>query len=420
MIRALFLTPAYPPFPGGGERYVYSLARYLNKYNVAVTVLTSAACTEQDLWTGTKPGLIDLEEEREGSVLVRRLPVRPFPGGHTALIAWRKLMVVISALPGDQTILLQRFAQFIPPIEQLEANLNALRQPFDLVHGFNISWEYPLLTGWHYAQKHKLPFIATPFMHFGTGEDRVARNSTMDHQRHLLTTADRVLTLTAVEQEGLAQLGVAAARLAVVGSGVDSLPPLGNTAVLHKKHQLSTPYILFIGRASHEKGAIHAAQATLSLAQQGAELTLALIGQPAPEFTRFYNHLSPREQQRIRPLGILNDIDKHTLLAAATALLLPSRTDSFGIVLLEAWAHGIPVIAARAGGIPGVVDDGKNGLLIPFADVPAISAALHRLLSEPELRHSLGECGRDKVTAVYTWERVTERVHQQYTQLLSG
>jgi glycogen synthase len=418
MTRILFLSPAYPPLPGGGERYAKALANQLAERGYAVTVLTSHAQHEQQLWrgAGSQP-----HQTQEGKVTVIRLPLRPFPGGRTGLLAWRKLMVLLSALPGDQSRLLGHMARLIPPIVGLEDALATLPVQVDLVHAFNISWEWPLWAGWQWAQKHGLPFVATPFMHFGTGHDRVALNATMDHQRQLLLGAKRLLVLTAVEQTGLLALGVERERVAVIGGGVDSVvTAVDDTDDLRGQYGLSSRYALFLGRVSYDKGAIHAAQAVLALTAQDIDITLGLIGQPAPEFTRFYDNLTPAEQTRIRPFGILDENAKHGLLAGAEALLLPSRTDSFGIVLLEAWLHGVPVIAARAGGIPGVVDDGVNGLLVPFGDIPALSGALHRLLAEPNLRQQLGEQGKAKATTVYTWERVADSVAQQYTAILKA
>jgi glycogen synthase len=414
-MRVLFLSPAYHPMPGGGERYARALAEHLAERGTAVTVLTSHARHEQELWRGAAS---PPTQTQEGQITVIRLPIRPFPGGRNGLLAYRKLMVLLSALPGDQSRLLGRMARLIPPLVGLEDALAKLPADFDLVHAFNISWEWPLWAGWQWARERGLPFVATPFMHFGAGHDRVALNATMDHQRRLLVGADRVLVLTAVEQTGLQQMGVE--RVAVIGGGVDEVAEGGETAVVRQQHRLMTPYALFIGRASHDKGAIHAAQAALALAAQGADVTLALIGQPAPEFTRFYDRLSPTEQARIRPLGILNDAEKHALLAGAVALLLPSRTDSFGIVLLEAWAHGVPVIGADAGGIPGVIDDGQNGLLVPFGDVAALGGALRRLLDDPALRQQLGEQGRQKVARQYTWPQVAARALDQYDQILTN
>lgn len=411
-MRLLWLTPAYPPFTGGGERYAHALATHLAQMGTAVTIFTSHATREQDFWRGVSnpPAW-----EHDGQIPVLRLPIRPFPGGWRGLLAYRKLMVLLSALPGAHSRLLPRMARRIPPIDGLQSALAQLPPEFDLVHGFNISWEWPLWAGWQWAQEHGLPFVATPFMHFGTGQDRVARNTTMAHQRQILMGSSRVLALTAVEQQGLQQMGVE--RVTVVGGGVEAPPSLGDTAVLSQQHQLTPPYALFIGRASKEKGAIHAAQAVLALAQQGIPITLALIGQQSPEFAHFYGRLTPTQQQWIRPLGILSENDKHTLLAGAVALLLPSRTDSFGIVLLEAWTHAIPVIGARAGGIPGVVDHEQNGLLVPFGDVPALSAALRRLLQEPALRRHLGEQGQQKVAQQYTWPQVAAHVLAAYAQL---
>ncbi len=305
-------------------------------------------------------------------------------------------------------------ARLIPPLPGLAARLEALPGPFDLVHAFNISWEYPLLVAWQYARRRGLPFVATPFMHFGEGNDRVARNATMHHQRQLLLDADCVLALTDVEQRGLLALGCQPGQIAVVGSGMDKPPQTIDTAV----PPLPAPYLLFIGRASREKGAIHAAQAVLQLRQQGVEITLVLIGQSTPEFDRFRHRLPLDQQQQIRPLGILPEAVKHALLQNSKMLLLPSRTDSFGLVLLEAWYHSKPVIGAAAGGIPGVIDAEQNGLLVAYGDVPALAAAIRRLLTDPDLSQRLGTQGRQKVARQYTWPQVAQQVLTQYHHLL--
>jgi glycosyltransferase involved in cell wall biosynthesis len=83
---------------------------------------------------------------------------------------------------------------------------------------------------------------------------------------------------------------------------------------------------------------------------------------------------------------------------------MPSRTDSFGIVFLEAWANGLPVVAAAAGGVPEVVRDGETGLLVPFGDLDRLSRALATLLSDPVLARSLGAAGRAMVESGYTWD----------------
>jgi glycosyltransferase involved in cell wall biosynthesis len=241
----------------------------------------------------------------------------------------------------------------------------------------------------------------------------------MDHQLKILTAAEAVLTLTAIEEEGLINLGLQPNRVTTIHGGLDrpSLPPNPNEIL--EQLNLSKPFALFLGRASFDKGAVHAAQAICHHNSQNTPLTLILAGQSTPEFDRFYQKISPQEKAWIRPIGLISEAQKQTLLAAAEMLLLPSRTDSFGIVILEAWANATPVIGANAGGLPGVIDNGRNGLLIEFGDIPALSAAIQQLIENPAQKERLGQAGLEKVNAVYRWDKVVDRVETVYKKILA-
>jgi glycosyltransferase involved in cell wall biosynthesis len=340
-------------------------------------------------------------------------------GGRRGLLAWRKAMISLSRLPLTQTRTLLRMAQRIPPITGLNEALASVESPVDLVHGFNISWEHTLLAAWQYAGARGLPYVVTPFAHLGEAEgDRIDLNTTMDHQQRLMSDADALMTLTSIEADGLRQRGASPARVSVIGAGLDPLPPASDGQRARMRLGLTRPFVLFIGRASFDKGALHAAQAILALHRQGVEINLVLVGLISEEFERFLNGLTAEEKQIIHPAGILDETTKHGLLNEAEMLMLPSRTDSFGIVLLEAWAHGKPVIAARAGGIPGVVDEGENGFLVNFGDVQSMTEAVRLLLVDQSLRQRMGEAGRSKVIAQYNWEQITDRVLDVYETVL--
>lgn len=416
IVHILFLTPGFPPFKGGGERYAGSLARVLAARGHSVTVATSQARSEQAFWQGTEARSIT--KETQGPVTVIRLPIRPIPFGRRGLLAWRKSMVLLSMLPGQRWRLLGHMARFVPPLVGLDQVLAQLPDQPDVVHGFNISWEFPLLAGWQYARHRNLPYVVMPFTHLGESRRaRVARNSTMDHQRQVLEGADAVLALTSVEAQGFADWNIHPRHVVVAGGGVEPpAPGLDATTVL-KSHGLKQPFALFVGRVNYDKGAIHAAQATLYLAQAGQPITLVLAGRISEDFDRFWRTLTPDQQALLRPLGVVGEDHKHALLQEATVLLLPSRADSFGIVLLEAWQHGTPVIGARAGGIPGVIDEGHNGLLVPFGDVKALARALDTLLTDEELRRIMGRRGRRKVKKQYDWESVCDRVLSVYEEI---
>jgi len=251
---------------------------------------------------------------------------------------------------------------------------------------------------------------------------RVARNSTMNHQLRMMREAARVLVLTRIEADGLARYHIRPERLHVIGGGVDPAPEdiADSPYFAEDHHEARGDFGVYIGRCSFDKGALHAADAVRVLRRRGRDIALLLVGSSTPEFENYRRRLSPEDRAAIRPLGVLSDRDKHAVLSRAKFLMLPSRSDSFGIVLLEAWSHGVPVIAARAGGIPGVVDDGANGLLVPFADVDGLANAAERLRTEKMFATRSGDAGRDKVRTQYGWDVVAEGVLAQYRQVLSG
>ncbi len=411
-MHILIATPAFPPFIGGGERHTGTLARHIVERGHTVTVFTSSATSEASFWQGCGH---DIEADAENSKFtIIHAPIQPMPGGLRGLLAWRKCMVLLSELPGTLG-LLQTMARRVPALMKVEEAMNMIEQPVDIVHGFNISWEHAMLAAWEYAREQTVPFVASPLAHLGTGPgDRVAKNSTMRHQRHMLSTADMLLTNTAIEARGLQDMGIDPAQVDVAGPGVnipESVPTLPAAGLALK------PYVLFVGRTSRDKGVFQAVRALLQLRDQGSDLQLVLIGLETEEFGHYIDRLPAADRQVIHSMGYVDEGLKHAYLKEAVALLLPSRTDSFGIVLLESWLYGRPVIAAAAGGIPAVVDEGQNGLLIPFGDVPALAGAIQLLAENQALNQELGQNGRQKLLAQYTWDAVTTKVLHAYVEV---
>jgi glycosyltransferase involved in cell wall biosynthesis len=108
------------------------------------------------------------------------------------------------------------------------------------------------------------------------------------------------------------------------------------------------------------------------------------------------------------------------LLAAMDVFAMPSRTESFGIVYLEAWAYGKPVIGAQTWGVSDVIDHRKDGLLVPFGDVPALVEAIAELLDHPGVRARMGARGQDKVSRLHTWDRKYAILHCAYREVVSA
>lgn len=122
---------------------------------------------------------------------------------------------------------------------------------------------------------------------------------------------------------------------------------------------------------------------------------------------------------RIRVLGRRSDVPD--LVQACDMLLAPSRwLEAFSLALAEAGAGGIPVVAARIGGIPEVVKDGETGLLVPVGDRAAFTAAARRLMADADYARRLGAAGRRRAETVFSLDRMISHTLDEYRTLLDG
>jgi glycosyltransferase involved in cell wall biosynthesis len=112
----------------------------------------------------------------------------------------------------------------------------------------------------------------------------------------------------------------------------------------------------------------------------------------------------------VRIMGFRSDVPE--ILAGSDALLLPSRVEGFGYVLVEAMATAIPCIASGVSSIPEIVRDGETGILHPVGDSRALADAIGRVLSDPAAARAMGEAGRRRAEESFTLERMLDRVEQ--------
>ena len=166
-----------------------------------------------------------------------------------------------------------------------------------------------------------------------------------------------------------------------------------------------------------DKGSMHTVEAFERLLDTGYDVTLVFAGPTFAAFREFYARLSPRLRERILLMERVEGDEKNDLFAAGDIYVMPSRNDSFGIVYLEAWACGKPVIGAIAGGVPEVIEDGLDGYLVPFGDVDALAARIAELLDNPGLARTMGERGREKTLSRYTWDIQYARLKELYRSL---
>jgi glycosyltransferase involved in cell wall biosynthesis len=418
-MQILHTNAAYWPFVGGAETYVQAMSERLVRDGDVVIVATTDASSAQSFWDPRQPRIPGRQTTINGVRVVRsqvsHLPLSPW-----SFYLLRRIATDLARLPLNARPVLDRLAPHMPRVPALEQTLEELQPGFDLVHGINISLEWPLIAGWRYARRHGLPFVATPFVHVGNQE--VQRFYTMPHQLAALHDADRILVQTAIEERELIRLGVPRSGIVRLGMGVDlERVQGGNATRFRTQHGIDGPTVTFMGAVTDDKGAVHLVQAMQRMWLSGSNATLVIAGQTiAPStFERFYRELPETHRLRIRRLGPVHGQLKKDMLTASDLFAMPSRVDSFGIVYLEAWACGVPVIGCRAGGVPDVIDDGKDGLLVEYGDVPALASAIRVLLADPDRRQAMGQQGQTKVKGRYTWDRIYETLRSVYEDVIA-
>ena len=183
-----------------------------------------------------------------------------------------------------------------------------------------------------------------------------------------------------------------------------------------KKHEGLGRRLLFVGRLAVEKGLPFLLDAVAKV--EGAILDVAGDG---PE----RKHLEMKATRlgiagRVRFLGYQSQSDVRKLMQQADVFVMTSLSEGIPVVLMEAMAAGVPVVATRIAGVPELVEDGSDGLLVLPGDPDATTAAVCRLLADPELRNRFAIAGRAKVEREFNLQSESSWLVRIMTSALSG
>ncbi len=416
-MHLLHVMQRYWPAIGGAERFWQELSERAAAEGHCVEVYTTNVQDVELFWEAGRAAIATPAETHNG-VEIHRFPVRhlyPKPIGYRAI---RRVLTKASDWHAPLPVL-RTLAESAPLCPELGRALHNRRAPVDLIAGVNIVYEGLLFPALDLAKSAHVPFVFCPFTHLGEAGNRtVGRYYTMRHQVWLAAQSDAIFVGTGGEARFFESQGISPEKLVRIGSGVSPEKLLGGQGQRARhRYGLSSPLILFLGTVSTDKGARQSVEAMAELIQHKSDAHLVLAGPPLDEFLQFFRSQPAAVRERCHLIGAVAPEDTPDLLDACDMLVLPSRADSFGIVFLEAWLYAKPVIGARAGAIPEVIDHERDGLLVPYGDAHALAEAISRLLAHPDLATALGAHGKAKVYERYIWDRVYSRVSQVYRRL---
>jgi D-inositol-3-phosphate glycosyltransferase len=255
-------------------------------------------------------------------------------------------------------------------------------------------------------------------------------------EREAVRKSAAVIAASEIELSELRRLYRAnTSRVAVIPCGVDSV-------VFHPVRQADAReklgrdqcerLILFVGRIEQIKGIDVLLRALGILFQRHpdirSDLCLLVVGgaldpgDDAPETEKILELRRLVHEHRLESnvsfVGSRGQEDLALYYAAADLCAVPSLTESFGLVALEAMACGTPVVGTRVGGLQTVIENGKSGLLVPAGDDEALAEAMAQVLTDARLRMHLAHGARDRAEH-FTWRRVGDRMVDLYDRVLN-
>jgi glycosyltransferase involved in cell wall biosynthesis len=239
-------------------------------------------------------------------------------------------------------------------------------------------------------------------------------------------TAEQATLIVAVSKYSAEKIvkhyNVSAAKIRVVPNGVDTerFKPEENSAETRKQFGLrDEPCVLFVGGLVPRTGLTYLVEAAKKIVKEKANAQILIVGD-GPLRTPLNGAIgSAGLVDNFRFLGSLKDSELPKIYNCADVFVLPSVQEGQGIVLLEAQASEVPVVAFGSGGVNEAVRDGKTGLLVKSGDTNGLAEVVIELLNNKPKRANLGQNGRRYVEENYTWDITTKKMLEVYREALS-
>ena len=251
----------------------------------------------------------------------------------------------------------------------------------------------------------RVPRVAIPILHI---EREWAGNPL--HLR-MLRRCNAAIACTQAERDFIEQRG--GRSVSVAGAGVDPERfRQRDGASIRTQYGIGTRTVVgFVGRQDTLKGVPTLIEAMRIVWKQAPDAMLLLAGQSAhrePRVTTMIAELTPDDRARVILIDDFADAEGPSIMDACDILTLPSVEDAFGMVMIEAWMCGKPVIGSDIASMRCIIDSGVDGWTAKPFDASDLAARILGLIADPQKRAEFGERGRAKVLSRYTWDRVTD------------
>jgi glycosyltransferase involved in cell wall biosynthesis len=404
-VKVLHVTHQYRPAVGGAEQYMIDLSEELVRRGHQVDVFTSRA-TDYMTWRNVQPA----REQLDGVNVYRFWCLERQAWAWAALRRgyegwWRTGCACYEPLV---------FLGNGPVSPGLFLSILRRARDYDLVHINNLHYAQAA-TAYTAARRRGLPVVITPHVH---AEQRATYD--VGYLRDILRGSDQVIADTRAEKEFLIELGVAGHKITVSGVGLklQAIPTLDPVVCRRELGLPETGFILlFLSRQVEYKRLDVCLEAFAALKPHWPALQFVVAG-PETDYSCQLLAQYAGAEGLLHIRGQVSDEVKWKLLWACDSFVLPSTAEAFGIVYLEAWAAGKPVIGARIPSVASLITDEQDGFLVTPGSAQELVARLGQLMGDPALRQRMGASGRAKLEARYTLVGTAEIAEGAYLRAL--
>jgi glycosyltransferase involved in cell wall biosynthesis len=320
---------------------------------------------------------------------------------------WRKIMNLLNGL-ALMFILLKTLILWHPRIVHIQTNSGA---------GF---YEKSVL-----LMLSRLFFSKTVLhVHGGGFRDFYDRSSRLGKWviRRCTTLATHLIVASSRMQETFAMIGTPARKTTLVRNAITLPKNREPTDIIKQTNDNAEPnrvVVLFLNRVLIAKGVLDLISAVGNLRESRPALAVRIVGTESADHAEVVRHIQDvGVGEQVEIVGRVSDEQKDLEYRNADIYVLPSHVEDFPYGILEAGSYGLPCIASAVGGIPNLISDGENGLLITPKDVAELSEALERLAKDTPLRQQLGLEIRSAIERGFSWDSSANRIGKVYNDLM--
>lgn len=363
-------TPGFYPIKGGTETVVKNLSIELNRVGVSVDIMTFNMDRKwHPKWKGKMEKIYGIKAFKIPAL--NWLPIEHSP----------RITLGVNLIPGRFTNILK---------------------DYDIIH-FHEEFSFPIFS--FLVRKPKIFHLHMLDVNF---YKRYHLNRII-----LKHVADLYVSISRRMQKDLVGLGIPRDKIGYLPNGID-------TKVFSPQQEKEDNLLLFIGRIDFRKG-LHILLKSLRYLEKSTHLMI--VGPPSWSLEYYQNILRLIEEEnqkgkhKIDYLGVIDSQNLLMLYQKASIIILPSFAEGFPVVILEALSCETPVIATPVGGVPEVIRDRKNGILVPRNNPLKLAEAIQYLLDNKDIRIRLGLEGRKWIMDNFSLEVVVNKLCKIYRNL---